>query len=154
MTMQDNMRAIGKRFSALSDYEVEFNDEGKIQKLHQHYIQDIGCSLNEPVQFNTSVFIKNCYETEHWDVTTQSAITNSASNTWMRAPGTTEAIAMSEHVMEHIARSLGKDPVDVRMANLTEDSVFKTMMPEFISSVGKLDFIVEIYEILKFIFRI
>lgn len=55
----------------------------------------------------------------------------------MRAPGTTEAIAMTEHVMEHIARQLGKDPVDVKMANLTEDSVFKTMMPDFISSVGK-----------------
>lgn len=48
MTMDDNMRAIGKRFSALSDYEVEFDDSGKIQKLQHHYIQDIGCSLNEP----------------------------------------------------------------------------------------------------------
>jgi xanthine dehydrogenase/oxidase len=54
----------------------------------------------------------------------------------MRAPGTTEAIAMSEHVMEHIARVLGKDPVDIKMANLSEDSVFHTMMPEFIKSVG------------------
>ena len=48
MTMDDNMRAIGKRFSALSDYEVEFDDSGKIQRLQHHYIQDIGCSLNEP----------------------------------------------------------------------------------------------------------
>ncbi|KAG5676997.1 hypothetical protein PVAND_006788 [Polypedilum vanderplanki] len=135
MTMEDNMRAIGKRFSAISDYDVEFDDTGKIQKLHHHYIQDQGCSLNEPVQFNTSVFIKNCYNIESWDVTTQSALSHSASNTWMRAPGTTEAIAMTEHVMEHIARTLGKDPVDVRMANLTEDSVFKTMMPEFVSNV-------------------
>lgn len=70
-------------------------------------------------------------------MTTQSAVTNSASNTWMRAPGTTEAIAMTEHVMEHIARQIGKDPVDVKIANLTEDSVFKTMMPDFISSVGE-----------------
>lgn len=89
------------------------------------------------MQFNTSVFIKNCYETEHWDVTTQSAVTNSASNTWMRAPGTTEAIAMTEHVMEHIARVVGRDPVDVKIDNLTDDSVFKTMMPDFITSVGK-----------------
>jgi xanthine dehydrogenase molybdopterin-binding subunit B len=81
MTMEDNMRAIGKRFSALSDYEAEFDDNGKIQKLKQHYIQDVGCSLNEPVQFNTSVFIKNCYDFSSWDVTTQSALTNSASNT-------------------------------------------------------------------------
>jgi xanthine dehydrogenase/oxidase len=48
MTMEDNMQAIGKRFAAVSDYEVEFDDKGKIQRLHQHYIQDVGCSLNEP----------------------------------------------------------------------------------------------------------
>jgi xanthine dehydrogenase/oxidase len=55
----------------------------------------------------------------------------------MRAPGTTEAIAMTDTVFEHIARVLGKDPVDVKMENLTEDSVFKTMMPDFVSSVGE-----------------
>lgn len=48
MTMEDNMQAIGKRFSALSDYEVEVDGKGKVQKLHHHYIQDIGCSINEP----------------------------------------------------------------------------------------------------------
>lgn len=42
---------------------------------------------------------------------------------------------MTEHVMEHIARTVGKDPVDVRMENLTDDSVFKTMLPEFVESV-------------------
>lgn len=52
-----------------------------------------------------------------------------------RAPGTTDAIAMTEHVMEHIARVIGKDPVDVRMENLEEGSEFNTMMPEFVSSV-------------------
>ncbi|KAL7046682.1 hypothetical protein ACKWTF_002689 [Chironomus riparius] len=135
MTMEDNMQAIGKRFSAISDYDVEFNDKGKIQKLYQHYIQDQGCCLNEPVQFNTSVYIKNCYNIESWEVTTQSALSHSASNTWMRAPGITEAIAMTETVMEHMARIVGRDPVDVRIENLTDDSVFKTMMPEFIASV-------------------
>lgn len=48
MTMEDNMKAIGKRFSALSDYNVEVDDKGRIQKLNHHYIQDVGCSINEP----------------------------------------------------------------------------------------------------------
>lgn len=42
------MQAIGKRFSALSDYDVEFDANGKVQKLNHHYIQDVGCSINEP----------------------------------------------------------------------------------------------------------
>lgn len=72
-------------------------------------------------------------------MTTQSALSHSASNTWMRAPGITEAIAMTETIMEHMARIVGRDPVDVRMENLSDDSVFKTMMPEFITSVGSYD---------------
>lgn len=84
MTMEDNMRAVGKRFSSMSDYVAEVDDMGKIQKLQHHYIHDQGCSPNEVVQFNTSVYIGNCYNIRPWDVTTQSALTHSASNTWMR----------------------------------------------------------------------
>lgn len=84
MTMEDNMRAVGKRFSSVSDYVSDINDKGKIQKLKHHYIHDQGSSSNELVQFNTSVYIGNCYNMKPWDVTTQSVITNSASNTWMR----------------------------------------------------------------------
>lgn len=84
MTMEDNMRAVGKRFSSVSDYEVDIDERGKIQKLKQHYIHDQGSCENEVVQFNTSVYIGNCYDKKSWDVTTQSAITHSASNTWMR----------------------------------------------------------------------
>jgi xanthine dehydrogenase/oxidase len=84
MTMEDNMRAIGKRFSSMSDYVADVDDNGKIQKLYHKYIHDQGCGPNELVQFNTSVYIKNCYDIKSWDVETQSAITNSPSNTWMR----------------------------------------------------------------------
>jgi xanthine dehydrogenase/oxidase len=52
-----------------------------------------------------------------------------------RAPGTTDAIAMTESVMEHIARIVGRDPVDVRMENLEDGSEFKKIMPEFVTSV-------------------
>lgn len=37
--------------------------------------------------------------------------------------------------MEHIARIVGRDPIDVRMENLEAGSEFKTMMPEFVKSV-------------------
>lgn len=42
---------------------------------------------------------------------------------------------MTEHVMEHIARIVGRDPVDVRMENLEENSEFEQHLPEFITSV-------------------
>jgi xanthine dehydrogenase molybdopterin-binding subunit B len=84
MTMEDNMQAIGKRFSSMSDYQVEVDDKGKIQKLKHHYIHDQGCCRNEIVQDNTSKYIGNAYDKKYWDVTTQNVISNSASSTWMR----------------------------------------------------------------------
>lgn len=136
MSLAANMKAIGKRFSTIADYEVEVDESGKIQRLKNHYIQDLGCNLNEPVHFNTTPFSKNCYDTRSWDITTQSALTNSASTTWMRAPGTTDAIAMTESIMEHIAKELKKDPIEVRLANLPEDSVFHKMLPIFVNDIG------------------
>lgn len=84
MTMEDNMRAVGKRFSSVSDYVADVDENGKIQKLKHHYIHDQGSCENEIVQFNTSVYIENCYNKKPWNVTTQSVISDSASNTWMR----------------------------------------------------------------------
>jgi xanthine dehydrogenase molybdopterin-binding subunit B len=84
MKMEDNMRAVGKRFSTMSDYLVDIDDKGKIQKLKHHYIHDQGSCKNEVVHFNTSVYIGNGYNMKSWDVTCQGALSHSASNTWMR----------------------------------------------------------------------
>ena len=139
MTLEQNMTIVGKRYSCYNDYEIEIDDNGKIQKLKNDYVQDSGCSPNEPVHFNTTEFFKNCYESKSWDINAKGAITEAPSNTFCRAPGTTEGIGMIEQIMEHIAKKVGKDPVDVRMANIPEDSELKTIIPEFIQSVGKFN---------------
>lgn len=46
MTMEDNMRAVGKRFSSASDYVADIDGNGKIQKLKHHYIHDQGCTVS------------------------------------------------------------------------------------------------------------
>ena len=139
MTLEQNMTIVGKRYSCFNDYEVELDGNGIIQKMKNDFIQDYGCSPNEPVHFNSAALFKNCYDTKYWNINAKAAITEAPSNTWCRAPGTTEGVAMIEQIMEHIARKVDKDPVDVRMANIPEDSELKKIVPEFVKSVGKLN---------------
>lgn len=138
MTLEQNMTIIGKRYSCFNDYELEVDANGVIQKLSNDFIQDYGCSPNEPVHFNSSALFKNCYDFKYWNINPKAVINEAPSNTWCRAPGTTEGIAMIENIMEHIARKVNKDSVDVRLANIPEDSDLKTLIPEFVKSVCKI----------------
>lgn len=44
---------------------------------------------------------------------------------------------MIENIMEHIAWKVKKDPVQVRLNNISGDSEMKKFLPEFVKSVGK-----------------
>lgn len=134
MSLEANMSSIGKRYGLISEYDVSFNNEGKIHRLYNQFTYDSGSSYNE-----TPFYIKNsypnCYTDERWKIEAFNALTDSASNTWCRAPGSTEAIAMIETIMEHVAHTTGQDPVDVRMINMAEGSKMIELLPQFRSDV-------------------
>lgn len=138
MSLEANMTALGKRYGCISDYEVEVDENGLILKMQNNYVQDYGCSLNEGVVSHSGEFFKNCYSTKGWVINGKEAITDAASNTWCRAPGTTEGVAMIEHIMDHIAYSIGKEPTEVRLTNCPKISKMRSIMSEFLTSVGKI----------------
>lgn len=135
MTIESNMTTIGKRFALVSEYEIDVDDNGRIQKLINNFSEDSGCSQNDDVQMYTTIMFKNCYESDSWTVKSQSAITDAPSHTACRAPGTTEGIAMIEHMMEHIAYVTGKDPIDVRLANMNADNEIRKLIPKFLEDI-------------------
>jgi xanthine dehydrogenase/oxidase len=155
--IEANMTCMGKRFACIADYDVDIDDNGKIQKLLTDFVEDTGCSFNEPgattlchpyptlfrkylpfsVHFHTTEFINNCYDHKTFAINAKSAVTDSPSSTWCRSPGTTEGLAIIENIMEHIARKVGKDPVDVRMNNLAAGSEMLKLLPDFVESVGE-----------------
>lgn len=136
MTIEANMTVVGKRYSCFNDYDVVIDDNGKITKLTNDYVEDYGCSTNEPVHFLTTEFFSNCYESKSYNVIAKRALTDSSSNTWCRGPGTMEGIAMIENIMEHISRKVNKDPTEVRFSNMPDGCQMKTILPDFMKSVG------------------
>uniref|UniRef100_A0A1L8DXU8 Indole-3-acetaldehyde oxidase n=2 Tax=Nyssomyia neivai TaxID=330878 RepID=A0A1L8DXU8_9DIPT len=135
LSIESNMRAVGKRYACANDYEVDVNEHGKVQKLSNEFWHDYGCSLNEEVGGQAAEFFKNAYVSEHWDVKYHAVQTEAPSHTWCRSPGTTEGIAMIENIMEHIAKDLALDPVEVRLANMPDDSPLKGIVKDFVKSV-------------------
>ena len=136
MTIEANMTVVGKRYSCINDYNVGVDDNGKITKLTNDYVEDYGCSTNEPVHFLTTEFFSNCYNSSSYNVIAKRAVTDSSSNTWCRGPGTMEGIAMIENIMEHIARKVNKDPTEVRLSNMPNGCQMKKIFADFMKSVG------------------
>ncbi|XP_076300418.1 xanthine dehydrogenase [Lasioglossum baleicum] len=119
MSIESNMQVVGKRFDTRQEYEVGVDDNGLIQYLNAKVWGNTGCNFNEPHEYFTLEHMKNCYDTSTWTCDGYEAKTNLPSNTYCRAPSSTEGLGMTEVLMEHIARVVQKDPMEVRMTNMS-----------------------------------
>nr|QLI62138.1 aldehyde oxidase 7 [Streltzoviella insularis] len=129
-----NLRMTGKRIPTNCKFEVGVNKEGEIQYLKNTFYQDNGYSPNETISPITVNHFFNCYDSKRWYVEANSVATDTPSNTWCRAPSSTEGIAMIEYIMERIAFTLGKDPLQVRLLNMAKEN---NPIPELIEQLKK-----------------
>ena len=49
-----------------------------------------------------------------WQIVPNAVVTNTPSNTYCRAPGSTQGHAIIENIMEHVATAAGFDPLEFR----------------------------------------
>ncbi|CAL8096700.1 unnamed protein product [Orchesella dallaii] len=117
LDLETNMTMIGKRLPYQIPYEVGFDENGRIGSLKAEFICDTGYSVNDPDCFVAIMHVQNVYKAAGWEVITSYVPTNTASNTACRAPGSVSGVALMEWIMERIAYTLKKDPVEVRQAN-------------------------------------
>ncbi|XP_052742294.1 uncharacterized protein LOC112057812 [Bicyclus anynana] len=123
LPLQTNLTIAGRRLPFKCEYEVGVDDNGKIQYLNATITEDDGCSHNENVLQYVAEGFPNCYNSENFNLKTFAVLTDIPSNTFARAPGTLEGIMSIEHIMEHIAFAVKRDPTDVRLINMrTEDN--------------------------------
>jgi xanthine dehydrogenase large subunit len=116
----DDMRVTGKRHAYRSEWEVGFDDDGRIQALRVAFYSNGGAStdLSLAVMERTLLHADNCYYLPHVELTGQVCFTNLPSNTAFRGFGGPQAMAVMENILEEIAQRLGIDAFDVRMRNL------------------------------------
>ncbi|XP_066997187.2 xanthine dehydrogenase [Anabrus simplex] len=134
LSIEDNMKSMGKRFACACDYEVGVDDDGVIKYMDTTIYENSGFCFNESVSALTIHHFTNCYDSSTWAVKGVAVRTDLPSNTYCRAPGTTEGIAFIENIMEHIGKVLNKDPVQVRLNNMKKEN---NPLPQLISDLKK-----------------
>ncbi|XP_315654.4 uncharacterized protein LOC1276323 [Anopheles gambiae] len=136
LPFETTMKAIGKRNGGQCQYEVDVRPtDGRIVRLSNTYYEDEGVSQYEAMAFVFRGAFRNCYSDDSWRQLLRGTLSDSPSTTWLRSPGTAEAISTIETIMEHVAFVTGLDPLTVRLANMEPGSSMATLLPAFYEQV-------------------
>lgn len=119
MDRDTDMVMTGKRHDFVADYEVGFDNHGRILALRVMLASRCGYSadLSGPVNDRAVCHIDNAYFLEHVEIVSHRCKTNTVSNTAFRGFGGPQGMMVIESVIDDIARMLALDPLIVRRSN-------------------------------------
>ena len=116
----DDMVMTGKRHDFVVNFEVGFDDDGRILGADFVFASrcgrsvDLSASINDRAMFHAD----NCYFLENVSIVSHRCKTHTVSNTAFRGFGGPQGMLAPERMMDVIASYLKKDPLDVRKINL------------------------------------
>jgi len=116
----DDFLVTGKRHPFAYDYEAGFDNDGRITGLKLMLAANCGWSadLSGPVADRAVFHADNAYFLGDVEIVSYRCKTNVQSHTAFRGFGGPQGMIVIEAILGDIARALGKDPLDVRKANL------------------------------------
>ncbi|MBU3649822.1 MAG: xanthine dehydrogenase molybdopterin binding subunit [Limnohabitans sp.] len=119
----DDMTITGKRHDFRIDYDVGFDDNGRILGADIVLMSRCGYSTDYsgPVNDRACLHIDNCYHIPALKLISHRCKTHTQSATAFRGFGGPQGMFGIETVIEEIAAKLGKDPLEVRKINLYQD---------------------------------
>ena len=119
----DDMMITGKRHDFRIDYEVGFDDNGRVQGANITLMSRCGYSTDYsgPVNDRACLHIDNTYHIPALKLVSHRCKTNTQSATAFRGFGGPQGMFGIETVMDEIATTLKKDPLEVRKLNLYQD---------------------------------
>ncbi|MCV6601291.1 MAG: xanthine dehydrogenase molybdopterin binding subunit [Cohaesibacter sp.] len=120
----DDMAITGKRHDFVIDYDLGFDETGKIVALDADFAARCGYSadLSGPVTDRALFHADNAYFYPHVTLRSHPYKTNTVSNTAFRGFGGPQGVIAAERFIEEIAYALNKDPLEIRKANLYPSS--------------------------------
>jgi xanthine dehydrogenase large subunit len=115
----DDFLVTGRRHCFWYEYEVGYDDEGRVLGAEVTMVSRAGHSadLSGPVMTRALCHFDNAYWLPDVAMHGYSGKTNTQSNTAFRGFGGPQGSIAIEYILDSIARTLGKDPLDVRRTN-------------------------------------
>ncbi len=115
----EDMIATGKRHDFAIDYDVGFDDEGRILAVDYTFALRAGFSadLSGPVGDRALFHCDNAYFFPHVHAKSAPLYTNTVSNTAFRGFGGPQGMVGAERVIDEVAFAVGKDPLEIRKLN-------------------------------------
>ncbi len=115
----DDMVITGKRHDFEIDYQVGFDNTGRILGIEFVQMTRGGWALDLtlPVADRAMLHSDNAYLLDHVKITSHRLKTNTTSATAFRGFGGPQGVLGIERVMDHIAHELSADPIEVRRVN-------------------------------------
>lgn len=148
----DDFMVTGKRHPFAYDYTVGFDGTGLITGLKLMLAANCGFSadLSGPVADRAVFHADNAYFLSDVEITSYRCKTNLQSQTAFRGFGGPQGMIVTEAILGDIARTLGLDPLQVRMRNLyginernvthyqmqVEDNILQPLMERLAASCG------------------
>ncbi|MDP9839519.1 xanthine dehydrogenase large subunit [Neorhizobium huautlense] len=115
----EDMVVTGKRHDFKVDYDVAFDEDGRIHAVDATYTARCGWSadLSGPVTDRALFHADSSYFYPHVRLTSKPLMTHTTSNTAFRGFGGPQGLLGGERMIEEIAYAVGKDPLDIRKLN-------------------------------------
>jgi len=115
----DDIIITGKRHDFYSEYEVGFNNDGKINGLKIKLASRCGMSpdLSYAINERALLHVDNAYYLSDLEVKNYLCKTNTSSSTAFRGFGGNQGMMAIENIIDNVARFLKKDPSEVRKIN-------------------------------------
>ncbi|MDY0871072.1 xanthine dehydrogenase molybdopterin binding subunit [Dongia rigui] len=115
----DDMVMTGKRHDFIIDWQVGFDEDGRIQGIDfvQSARAGFSADLSGAIADRAMFHADNAYYFPHASILSHRCKTHTVSNTAFRGFGGPQGMLGIEEVIDAIARELGRDPLDIRQVN-------------------------------------